>query len=208
MCRKCLILTYDEVLDVIQEIEVSAPLSFGSDWPARFPIAYPRLPVPLIIPFFDTASYQNTIEPGMLRAQELTWGFVGSWRKSDVIFNTRIESADKPLWQESMKHRRCLIPTVNFYETCHSETCLSPKTGKPIKQQYKVKVPGQEIILIGGIWEKDTFSMVTTQANADMMPIHHRMPLIVRPDEICTWLGPDYQSLSDRSSIPLLMKKE
>lgn len=37
--------------------------------------------------------------------------------------------------------------------------------------------------------------MVTTEANADMSPIHHRMPLIVQQDELPLWFGSDYQKL-------------
>lgn len=45
--------------------------------------------------------------------------------------------------------------------------------------------------------------MVTTEANEDMTPIHHRMPLVVRQEELPLWLGPGYQELADRSSIKL-----
>jgi len=48
-----------------------------------------------------------------------------------------------------------------------------------------------------------TFSMVMTDANADMAPIHHRMPLIVHQEELPLWFGPDYQQLTDRSEIRL-----
>lgn len=36
-----------------------------------------------------------------------------------------------------------------------------------------------------------------------MAPIHHRMPLIVRQEELPLWFGPDYMELADRSSIRL-----
>ena len=58
-------------------------------------------------------------------------------------------------------------------------------------------------MLIGGVRRGSQFSMVTTQANADMEPIHPRMPLIVRQGELDLWLGPDYRALADRSDIPL-----
>lgn len=45
--------------------------------------------------------------------------------------------------------------------------------------------------------------MVTTEANTDMAPIHHRMPLIVRQEELPLWFGPNYQQLADRSEIRL-----
>lgn len=218
MCKRCIILTYDEVLDIVHRIEVGAPLNFNPDWPVRTTEAYPKSIAPLIVPKFDTATTVPTsslatesfssssslpaFPPGSLGVRELSWGFEESW-KPGVVFNTRIESATKPTWRESIEHRRCILPVLAFFETHREETYPSPKTGKLIKRQYEFRIPGQEIIFIGCIWREDTFSMVTTDANADMAPIHHRMPLIVRQKELPLWFGPDYQKLADRSGIRL-----
>lgn len=216
MCKRCIIFTYDEVLDIVHRIEVGAPLNFNPDWPVRTTEAYPKSVAPLIVPEFDTAvtaaaavlSTESTNEslpafaPGSLEVRELSWGFEESW-KSGVVFNTRIESAAKPTWQESMQHRRCVLPVPAFFETHREETYPSPKTGKPIKRQYEFHIPEQEIIFIGCTWCGDAFSMVTTDANADMAPIHHRMPLIVCQEELPLWFGPGYQQLADRSGIRL-----
>lgn len=201
MCRRCIILTYDEVLGIIREIEVFAPLTIEPDWPARYPSAFPNSIAPLIVPEFDTLTNVGEIN-GKLQARELKWGFEESW-KPGVIFNTRIESALKPTWRDSVEHRRCVIPVPAFYETHHSETVASPKTGKPIKRQYEFRSPDTNVMLIGCIWKGDRFSMVTTEANADMAPIHHRMPLIVRQEELPLWLSADYRRLADRSIIRL-----
>ena len=218
MCKRCIILTYDEVLDIVHRIEVGASLNFNPDWPVRTTETYPKSVAPLIVPKFDTAttvptsilatesfsssSSLPTFTPGSLGVRELSWGFEESW-KPGVVFNTRIESATKPIWRESIEHRRCILPVLAFFETHREETYPSPKTGKLIKRQYEFRIPGQEIIFIGCIWREDTFSMVTTDANADMAPIHHRMPLIVRQKELPLWFGPDYQQLANRSEIRL-----
>lgn len=216
MCKRCIILTYDEVLDIVHRIEVGAPLNFNPDWPVRTTEAYPKSIAPLIVPKFDTAtavptsslateSFNSplpTFTPGSLGVRELSWGFEESW-KPGVVFNTRIESTTKPIWRESMEHRRCILPVLAFFETHREETYPSPKTGKLIKRQYEFCIPGQEVVFIGCIWREDTFSMVTTDANADMAPIHHRMPLIVRQKELPLWFGPDYQQLANRSEIRL-----
>ena len=240
MCKRCIILTYDEVLDIMNRIEAGTPLNFNLDWSVRTTEAYPKSIAPLIMPKFDTstrapltslgqesslaqfstptleattsASLTSATEPfstplpafppESLGVRELSWGFEESW-KPGVVFNTRIESATKPMWQESMEHRRCVLPVLAFFETHQEETYPSPKTGKLIKRQYEFRIPGQEIIFIGCIWREDTFSMVTTDANADMAPIHHRMPLIVRQKELPLWFGPDYQQLANRSEIRL-----
>ena len=202
MCKRCIIFTYDEVLDIVMKLEVGAPLNFNPDWPVRATEAYPKSTAPLIVPKFDTAASAPTFTPGSLGVQELSWGFEESW-KPGVVFNTRIESAAKPTWQESMQHRRCILPVPAFFETHRGETYPSPKTGKLIKRQYEFRVPGQDIIFIGCTWRENTFSMVTTNANTDMAPIHHRMPLIVRQEELPLWFGPNYQQLANRSEIRL-----
>lgn len=216
MCKRCIILTYDEVLDIVMKIEAGAPLNFNPDWPVRTAEAYPKSIAPLLVPKFDTVVAVPTsslttepfntplpaLPPGSLGVRELSWGFEESW-KPGVVFNTRIESATKPIWRESIEHRRCILPVLAFFETHREETYPSPKTGKLIKRQYEFRIPGQEIIFIGCIWREDTFSMVTTDANADMTSIHHRMPLIVRQKELPLWFGPDYQQLANRSEIRL-----
>ena len=202
MCGRCVIFTYDEVLEVVREVEIGAPLNVDPDWPARRIEAYPKSVAPLIVPTFDTALEAPSLTQGSLTARELSWGFEESW-KPGVVFNTRIESADKPTWRDSMEHRRCVLPVPAFFESSQSETFPSPKTGKPIKRQYEFRVPGQDVILSGGPWRGDAFSMVTTEANADMAPIHHRMPLIVKQEELSLWLGPNYARLADRSCIKL-----
>lgn len=202
----------------MHRIEIGAPLNFNPDWPVRTAEAYPKSVAPLIVPKFDTGagtpasslatesfssgSSLPTFPPESLGVRELSWGFEESW-KPGVVFNTRIESATKPMWRESIEHRRCVLPVLAFFETHQEETYPSPKTGKLIKRQYEFRIPGQEIIFIGCIWREDTFSMVTTDANADMMSIHHRMPLIVRQKELPLWFGPDYQQLANRSEIRL-----
>lgn len=114
MCGRCIIFTFDEVLDIIREIEVGVPFNFEPDWPARRARAYPKSAAPLIVPDFDTAGGIPSLGAGDLSARELIWGFEESW-KPGVVFNTRIESAMRPTWRESMEHRRCIIPVSAFF---------------------------------------------------------------------------------------------
>lgn len=202
MCNTCIIFTYDEVLDIVQALEVSAPRAAWPDWPARRLEAHPKATVPLVVPAFDTARETHALGPASLAVKELVWGFEESW-SPQVVFNTRIESATKPLWRDSMEHRRCVLPVRAFFETHERETYPSPKTGRPIKRPYEFRVPDEDVILLGATYADGRFSLVTTEANADMAPIHHRMPLVVRAEELPLWLSADYQQLADRSAIPL-----
>lgn len=163
---------------------------------------YPKSVAPVIVPTFDTAAGIEQLGPGTLERAELEWGYSSQWNPRP-IFNTRIESADKPIWRASMEHDRCIIACRWFYESSGTETRVSERTGRAIKQQYAFTVPRMPIIFIGGIRRSHEYSMVTTRANAAMAPVHPRMPLILHPTELATWLGPDYMRLADRSAVPL-----
>ncbi len=130
----------------------------------------------------------------------LQWGLVPSWTmdpsNSGKNFNSRAESIiEKPSFREAFKRQRCLIPANGFYEW---------KAGA-IKQPYRFYLKKEEIFAMAGIWDTwqsadgsrlQSFSIITTQANSLMAPIHQRMPLIL-PKEIETkWLyTTDYKQL-------------
>lgn len=204
MCGRCITLTYDEVLGVIREIETSTPFNISPDWPARPTSVYPGRTAPLITPGVDTAMAHSMSELH-LSAEELTWGFEASWKRG-LLFNTRIDSAGKPTWRESFEHRRCLLPCRAFYETSDTEKGISERTGKEIKRAYEFRMADSPVTLLGAIRQDGRYSLVTTEPNQDMAPIHHRMPLVVRPDEVGIWLGPDYARLADRAGIRLDVK--
>ena len=163
---------------------------------------YPKSVLPVIVPTFDTAVGVDRFAPGALERADLEWGYNSQWNPQP-IFNTRIESADKPIWRASMEHDRCIIACRWFYESSGTETRISERTGRTIKQQYMFTIPRMPVIFIGGIHRSHEYSMVTTRANASMAPVHPRMPLILHPTELTTWLGPDYMRLADRSAVPL-----
>lgn len=167
---------------------------------------YPKTVSPVIVPTFDTAVGVDELTPGTLERADLAWGYSTQWNPQP-IFNTRIESADKPIWRASMEHDRCIIACRRFYESSGTETRVSERTGRVIKQQYVFAIPDMPIMFIGGIRRGDEYSMITTRANAVMAPVHPRMPLILHPTELTTWLGPRYMRLADRSAVPLAAHK-
>lgn len=201
MCRQFTILTLDETLGVIQRIEMASPVVLEPDWPAQRPSAFPQSKVPVIVPMFNPALGAPLV-PGSLGACELTWGFDEPWQ-TGVIFNSRIESAAKPTWREAMAHCRCFVVAPAFFESHQTETVPSPKTGKPIKRPCEFRAPDGGPLFLGCIWQGDRFSVVTTEANRCVAPVHPRMPMVLRQDELPLWLGPNYQALADRSNIQL-----
>ena len=109
------------------------------------------------------------------------WGFRGMGERQTVI-NARAESLmEKPLFQESIKERRCLIVANGFYEWDKSRNKL-----------YFQK-EDDKYLYMAGIWrmkEKESqFTIITTKANHDMEPFHDRMPLILREDLLLPWLS-------------------
>ncbi len=101
---------------------------------------YPKHVSPVIVPTFDTAVGVAQFEPGALECADLTWGYSSQWNPRPM-FNTRIESADKPIWRASIEHERCIIACRQFYESSGTETRVSERTGRTIKQQYVFTIP-------------------------------------------------------------------
>jgi len=126
----------------------------------------------------------------------MRWGLIPHWAKDEKIgyklINARSETVfDKPAFREAIKKRRCLIPASGFYEWKKSEK---------MKQPYFVNLYEQDIFSFAGLWEvwhrseKEVVvscSILTTEANEIMTPIHNRMPSIIAPEHYDAWLRPD-----------------
>jgi putative SOS response-associated peptidase YedK len=117
----------------------------------------------------------------------MRWGLIPGWWKKPLkemrlaTFNVRSETIDeKPMFRDSFKRRRCLIPASGYYEWV-----TSPKGKQPY---YFTRRDGQTMTF-GGIQDGWTnpengervrsCSMVITKANAFVSDIHNRMPLIL-----------------------------
>lgn len=180
--------------EIIQEIEIKNYYNYMPDWPAVRPSAFPKSEIGLIIP-----------KDSHLASAVKRWGYEVPWSKQPVV-NTRDDSAMNPdkMWWDSIQNRRCIIPTFGFYEPHKTEKAVSKKTGKPIKQQYFFELHGSQVTFIAGIYEDDHFSMMTTKPSASMKPIHDRMPMVLFPNELKTWLySTDFPTLFDRQAIIL-----
>ena len=123
----------------------------------------------------------------------MRWGLVPHWAKEEKIgykmINARAETlTTKPAYREPFKQRRCLIVVDGFYEWKKQGTAKQPyafETGKPFS--------------LAGLWDEwkqpnnkplRTCTIVTTDANKLMEPIHNRMPVIVQKKDREQWLDP------------------
>ncbi len=128
------------------------------------------------------------------------WGFPGFDGKK-LIFNARCESAlEKPLFRDSIRHRRIVIPASRFYEW------------NPEKEKYTFCRKNMPVLFMAGFCRQygdgEHFVILTTAANASMKPVHDRMPLILEPDEIMEWVMDDAKTESILHQIPCLLERK
>jgi putative SOS response-associated peptidase YedK len=124
----------------------------------------------------------------------LRWGLVPFWAKDAKLafstINARAEeAATKPAFREALKKRRCLVPAAAFYEWQRLDA-------KP-KKSFAIALISGEPYAFAGLWESwrpkdgeplETFTILTTEPNELMAPIHNRMPVILEPKDYDHWL--------------------
>jgi putative SOS response-associated peptidase YedK len=140
--------------------------------------------------------------------RELTvmrWGLVPFWSKDGKsTFNTINAKAEtvatSPSYREPWKRRRCLVPADWFYEW--------KKIDEKTKQPYAISLKDGGLLAFAGLWdtwknkasgvELQTYTILTTDPNELLKPIHNRMPVIVPPKDYSRWLAP-----ADPAQLPV-----
>ncbi len=156
----------------------------------------------------------DAASPSELTAAPMSWGFSVPWKAKGTVFNTRIETALRDLqqgygfWKDPIERGRCVVPCRRFFEASDIETVTSKRSGKQIKRIYSFGSPDAQVTLLGAVSDGQVFSIVTTEPNATMAPIHRRMPLVLEPEEVAIWLGPHFAGLANRSATPLSSEPE
>ncbi len=135
------------------------------------------------------------------------WGLVPFWAKDPSIgnrmINARAETIDeKPSFKNAFKKRRCLIIADGFYEW---------KGTKGQKQPMLITLPDKKPFAFAGLWEiwyknkqapaYRSCTIITTEASASIREIHHRMPVILKPEVYKDWLNPQYQNTENLKHI-------
>ena len=133
---------------------------------------------------------------------EFIWGLLPPWMDEGEpargLINARLETAaEKPSFKEAFARRRCLVLADGFYEW---------KRAGGRKTPYFFHMPKMEAFGFAGIYEtrqmKDgskhsTCSIITTEADDVMAPIHHRMPVILSEEAWRPWLEPSNKNADD-----------
>ena len=136
---------------------------------------------------------------GARQLRELKWGLVPRWAKdpsgANRMINLRAETVrEKKGWKSTLARRRCIIPIDGFYEW--------QDQGKgQRKQPFYITSRDFTPLALAGLWatwrdpdsgeELFTCTILTTSANELMEPVHHRMPVILAPEDWDAWLDPE-----------------
>jgi putative SOS response-associated peptidase YedK len=159
------------------------------NWPARYNVA-PTQDVPVV----------RLGDDGGRHLVHLRWGLVPFWADEPGIgarmINARADSAPtKPAFRAAFARRRCLVVADAFYEWQKPE-----QTGGR-KQPYCITRADGEPFGFAGLWERwrppdggeplESCTILTTDANAVLQPIHERMPVMLDPAVFAQWLDPE-----------------
>ncbi|MBR6028768.1 MAG: SOS response-associated peptidase [Clostridia bacterium] len=138
---------------------------------------------------------RGEITPGMLtlvrarsragkpRPFAMRWGLPLDRR---LVINARSETAAaRPLFRESLRNRRCLIPASAYFEWDH-RVRPAPK--------YRFFLPDSPCFSLAGLYrvdmgERPVFTVLTREPTPALAAFHDRMPLILRPEDEDAWLG-------------------
>jgi putative SOS response-associated peptidase YedK len=123
----------------------------------------------------------------------MRWGLVPRWAKDVKIgystFNARADTiASKPAFRDAWKEgRRCLVVTNGFYEWRKSD-----------KQPFAVAMADDDLMVIAGLWDEwvspareriKSCTVIRTEPNDAVGPLHDRMPFILEEKDWPRWLG-------------------
>jgi len=129
---------------------------------------------------------------GARRVAAAEWGFRPFWRgrtekREPGWINARAETAlDSPAFGRALREQRCIIPADAFYEWDRSHNPPQPYAIGPADENG--------LLALAGVWtatkhgELTTAAILTTAPNRVMERLHHRMPVIIHPDNMDAWL--------------------
>ncbi len=144
------------------------------------------------------------VEEEKRKLEMLKWGLIPSWADGPGIGNKMINAraetvSEKPSFRKAFKDRRCLILTDGFYEWQRTPDG---------KQPYYIRMKDGSPFAFAGLWEawRDeeeirSCTIITTKANELVGEVHHRMPVILPPEDYELWLDPEFEEKEALTSL-------
>jgi len=135
------------------------------------------------------------------------WGLIPFFAKDMAIGNRMINAraetiAEKPSFRAAFKRRRCLILADGFYEWKKTDEGKVP---------CHITLKDKSCFGFAGLWESwkspeqetvRSCTIITTESNETLKPLHHRMPVILKAEDHDTWLD---QGLEERDVLQSLL---
>lgn len=131
------------------------------------------------------------------KAEWMRWGLIPFWAKDPSIgsrlINARAETLnEKPAFKNALAKRRCLVLADGFYEW------QKGAGAKGRAQPFLFKLENDKPFAFAGLWEfwktpdgetLNTCTIITTNANELVKPVHERMPVMLSGDAMWAWLA-------------------
>ena len=192
--------------ELVEHFNLTRPVEMKPDMPPRYNIA-PTQPIVM------AGNYLHGGEEEKREGLLVRWGLVPTWvkdpKKFTLLINARAETAiEKPSFRTAMRHRRMLVPASGFYEW--------KRYGKGQKSQpFWVRPKHGGLMAFGGLMETyadpngseiDTGCIISTDTNKSFAAVHHRLPLVIHPQDYNRWL--DCRTQEPRDVMDLMRPVE
>lgn len=139
---------------------------------------------------------------GQLQLVAARWGLIPFWWKKAQVpsgtYNARSEEAGhKPMWRNSYRYRRCLMPALGWYEWSDKEV-LHMQAGRETRQPYYLYCSTEPVLAFAALWssweapngdELLSCAMLTKSAAPSIRAIYGRMPVVLSPSQYDAWLA-------------------
>ena len=139
-----------------------------------------------IVPVLANSRKQD-VQPFAMR-----WGY--AFPNGRPIINARSETAaQKPMFKDGMRQRRCVIPASHYFEW---------ERRGAARTKYAIRPAHADTLYLAGIYHLENhdgvivpvFTILTRDAAPCIAFIHPRMPVLLPADAAPDWLNPGYNA--------------
>jgi putative SOS response-associated peptidase YedK len=146
----------------------------------------------------DALDVVKPVVDGTSELVSMRWGLIPYWWRKPLkylpaTFNARAESvADQPMFRDAFHWQRCIVPASGYYEWITRPNGIQP---------YYISAADGGTLSFAGLWDRwrnvengermTSCTIIVTDANTLMQPIHDHMPAILEPADFEAWLYGD-----------------